>query len=562
MLAHGRDDRGGDSGPRSAGRPRGPRPAPDRGPALCRGRRRRRERCAGGGAFERLRELPGVTVLRHARNAGKGAALKTAFAYIQQHLPEARTIVTADADGQHRPDDIARVAETAAAHPDAAVLGVRQASRGTPFRSRLGNWATRHLYAWLVGQRVSDTQTGLRAIPRARLAELARLEGAGYEYELNMLIHLRQRGVALREVPIATVYEDGNRGSHFRPVRDSWRIYSVLLRFALVSVATAGVDNLAFLAASAWGMGPLATLAIARVAGASFNYPVVTRWVFREAARGLPTLAPYLLLVACHVVAARISMAAAESWGGLTPFGAKIAWETLFFLPNFLLQRDLIFRSARPDPDPNTDWTAYYDSVPVTARLTRKYAGRRLVAALAQAARASAPVRHVMEFGGASSCFLDRVCLALRPATYVVVDTNARGLSRLQSWHPPAGVQTALELVQHDVRHMDERPPVDVVFSVGLIEHFDVAGTREVLDAHLAMVRPGGAVVVSYPTPTWLYVVTRRVLESLRLWKFPDERPLRFDEVEAAVGGRAAVIERRVLWPLLLTQEMVVLVKR
>ena len=100
------------------------------------------------------------------------------------------------------------------------------------------------------------------------------------------------------------------------------------------------------------------------------------------------------------------------------------------------------------------------------------------------------------------------------------------------------------------------------MFSVGLIEHFPPTGTREVLVAHFDWVRPGGAVVVSYPTPTWLYVATRRLLEACRLWRFPDERPLRFDEVARAVADQGTVVHRQVLWPLLLTQELVVFLKR
>jgi len=517
---------------------------------------------AAAPVFARVAAIAHTEVLVHPRNLGKGAALKTAFAHVVRRHPDVSTIVTADADGQHRPEDIRHVVEKALVSPAALVLGVRRIGAGAPLRSRLGNALTRRLFALLVGQPLADTQTGLRAIPRALLPALGAVSGTAYEYELNVLVHCRQAGVRTVEVPIATVYEPGNRTSHFRPLRDSLRIYSVLFRFAAVSLGSAVVDNAVFVAALAAGQGPATATVVARLVSMGVNYPLVKRWVFSQSVRDLPTLGPYVLLVAVNMLAVRAATSAWQEWAGLSTIAAKVATETLFFLPNFLLQRDVVFRGAGPAAGAATDWNAYYAAVPITARVTRRYTGRRLVAALRTAAAVAGPLRTVAELGGAASCFVDRVCRALNPERYVVVDTNRLGLSKLETWTPPAGTATALDLVPDDVRHMAVRDPVDTVFSVGLIEHFPPSGTRDVLAAHFALVRPGGAVVVSYPTPTWLYVATRRLLEALRLWRFPDERPLQFDEVARAVEGQGTVVHRQVLWPLLLTQEMVVFVKR
>src|SRR5215471_10228108 len=56
--------------------------------------------------FERVAQTPKVRLLRHAVNLGKGAALKTAFNYALCEYPDLLGVVTADADGQHHPDDI------------------------------------------------------------------------------------------------------------------------------------------------------------------------------------------------------------------------------------------------------------------------------------------------------------------------------------------------------------------------------------------------------------------------------------------------------------------------
>jgi 2-polyprenyl-3-methyl-5-hydroxy-6-metoxy-1,4-benzoquinol methylase len=65
----------------------------------------------------------------------------------------------------------------------------------------------------------------------------------------------------------------------------------------------------------------------------------------------------------------------------------------------------------------------------------------------------------------------------------------------------------------------------DVVFSVGLIEHFDQSGTNAMIRAHFKALKPAGCAIISFPTPTWLYRAAPRLAETLGLWKFPDERP-------------------------------------
>src|SRR5689334_23087678 len=56
--------------------------------------------------FAAAAALPNVELLRHAVNLGKGAALKTAFNHVLCVYPDLAGVVTADADGQHHPDDI------------------------------------------------------------------------------------------------------------------------------------------------------------------------------------------------------------------------------------------------------------------------------------------------------------------------------------------------------------------------------------------------------------------------------------------------------------------------
>jgi len=188
-------------------------------------------------AFAEAASVPGVTVLRHAANRGKGAALKTAFAEIVSRHPGCGA-VTADADGQHLAKDVIAVAEALCAEngPEGGgrmVIGARRfTGRGVPFRSRLGNLWTVGEFRLLTGRRVSDTQSGLRGIPAGTLPALMGIPGERYEYEIAVLVAMAKAG-RIVEVPVSTVYAAGNATSHYRPLADTWRTQKSLFSACL-----------------------------------------------------------------------------------------------------------------------------------------------------------------------------------------------------------------------------------------------------------------------------------------------------------------------------------------
>lgn len=300
--------------------------------------------------FEQLRRTPQVLLLRHEANRGKGEALKTGL----RHALEtgAAGVVTADADGQHLAEDIERVARRLAeCDGSTLVLGCRRFEGRVPLRSRLGNLLTAAVMRWVAGMKLADTQTGLRGIPRALAARLPGMATSGYEFELDMLLMAKHAGFAIDEVPICTVYLEDNRSSHFNPLRDSTRIYFVLLRFTFVSLATALIDNAVFrllLAASA--ALPEAQLA-ARAAALSFQYPAARRAVFHSREPHRHLLPKFLAVAAGHALLSWAAIHWLTASRGLSLLPAKIAVETSLFPLNFLLQRDWVF-TARRGPRP------------------------------------------------------------------------------------------------------------------------------------------------------------------------------------------------------------------
>ena len=149
-------------------------------------------------------------------------------------------MITADADGQHAPDDIMKIALAMRAAPEALVLGVRRFTGKVPLKSRFGNGITRIVFSLINGGNILDTQTGLRGIPAVHLPLILALAGERYEYEMNMLLAARPNDIKMVQVPIDTIYIEGNRSSHFKVVRDSARIYALLFKF-LFSSAMAGI---------------------------------------------------------------------------------------------------------------------------------------------------------------------------------------------------------------------------------------------------------------------------------------------------------------------------------
>jgi glycosyltransferase involved in cell wall biosynthesis len=300
--------------------------------------------------FAAVAGFPRVELLRHAVNLGKGAALKTGLNHAVAADPGC-LVVTADADGQHLPEDVLRVAEVAAARSDTLVLGARAFDVDVPWKSRFGNGLTRRALRAVIGLRLRDTQTGLRAIPAGLVPHLLRLASRGYEFEVDMLMVCRQLGFAVAETSIQTVYLDGNASSHFDPLLDSLRIYVTLLRFVGIALRFAVVDLAVFLVLFAalaphlpllWAV--LAGQAGGRLVAALEDYTAARRVLFLPRAENARVLPRYLAVTGgAAALSAALVLSGARL--GLPVPTAKVLAEALLFAPVYLLQRDRVFRS-------------------------------------------------------------------------------------------------------------------------------------------------------------------------------------------------------------------------
>ena len=185
---------------------------------------------ASSDALRAARDL-GCTVLRHRTNRGKGVALRTGFRFVVREYP-GRGVVCADADGQHRTEDILRVTARVRA-TGRMVLGVRRFQGRVPLRSRAGNAITRLVFRAVTGCSVRDTQTGLRAYPADLLTWLLGVPGDHFDYEMAVLLEATRVGHPIEQTTVATTYVADSGSSHFGAVTDSLRIYWPLVRFVI-----------------------------------------------------------------------------------------------------------------------------------------------------------------------------------------------------------------------------------------------------------------------------------------------------------------------------------------
>lgn len=304
--------------------------------------------------FQQAAARPGCVLLRHKENQGKGRALKTAFAWFLEHPEEDAGVVTVDGDGQHDPGDAVRCARALEEDPESLVLGVRCFDgRDVPFRSAFGNKATAWCFRFLCGVRVSDTQTGLRGMGKNFLRALLDVPGDRYEFETNMLLATSRLGVAIREVPIRTVYLENNATSHFNPLRDSLAIYRQIFRFLSVSLGSTVVD-VALFALFNWllqGVGAelrlLGATLMARLISSLCNFTANRTLVFASKEHPGPAMVRYYLLCGGQ---------AAASYGGvyllsavlpLPAVAAKVLVDTLLFFLSFQIQRRWVFGEKR-----------------------------------------------------------------------------------------------------------------------------------------------------------------------------------------------------------------------
>ena len=284
-------------------------------------------------------------VLVHPENRGKGAAIKTGLQYISENFESPYTVVTVDADGQHKVPDAIRVIKRSEETPDSLILGSRQFTGKVPLRSRFGNTITRFVFRISSGVKVYDTQTGLRGFSDSLIPKLLNIPGERYEYEMNMLMSFAKEKIPIIEEKIETVYLDDNSSTHFDTVRDSYRIYKEILKFSGSSLISFCVDYSLYCLFLALSGQIVFSNIFARIISASVNYTLNRRVVFQSKVSILRSVLQYIAL-ALFIIAVNTCILKALTNVGFNRYLIKIPVEVLMFALSWFVQHKIIFKNS------------------------------------------------------------------------------------------------------------------------------------------------------------------------------------------------------------------------
>ena len=293
-------------------------------------------------------QLPvNVHYLHYEMNMGKGFALKHGLQYIRSNFSEDSIIVTLDSDGQHKVSDAIKVCDLCE-EKGGLVLGSRHFDKGTPFKSRFGNWMARTTFLLSTHHKIYDTQTGLRAFNYELISKMQLVKGNRYEYEMNVLLDAIRDGTIIREVKIETLYVNNNAGTHFSPFKDTMRIFKEVIKFSASSLIAFGIDYGAFalltLINNPWEHWVLMCVIIARVISASINFTINYHLVFKKKESLWMAFIKYAGLAVFILGCNLLLMWLLHEQAGMNEYLAKIIVETTLFITSWIVQRLLVFR--------------------------------------------------------------------------------------------------------------------------------------------------------------------------------------------------------------------------
>jgi glycosyltransferase involved in cell wall biosynthesis len=299
-----------------------------------------------------------VTLLTHEVNKGKGRALKTAFSYVVDNRKQTAGVITVDGDNQHTVKDIRACAEKMLECKDKVILGCRDFTQdNVPWKSRVGNVSTSLVFRLFCGIKISDTQTGLRAIPYQYLPLMCEVEGERFEYETQMLFAIKKNHIGMEEVKIETVYLEDNASTHFDPIKDSLKIYKIIFKFMISSGTSFLIDYgiyslLVFLIGGNFSRGLRLFIAtfVARAVSSICNYTMNKKAVFKSKASVSRSLIRYYILCVFQTAASYGLVYLLSSLcraGSFLEIVLKLAVDIVLFIISFQIQHRWVFKEER-----------------------------------------------------------------------------------------------------------------------------------------------------------------------------------------------------------------------
>ncbi|MFZ5555415.1 MAG: glycosyltransferase family 2 protein [Pseudomonadota bacterium] len=164
----------------------------------------------------------GAVVVTHPYSMGNGAAVKSGA-----RAATGEVLVFMDADGQHRPEDIAILLEKLDSGFD-MVVGARRTGSHAGLHRAAANDVFGRLASWMVSQTVEDLTSGFRAVDAKKFRRFLYLLPNGFSYPTTITMSFFRAGFRVAYVPIHTPRRIGN--SHIRPLRDGLRFLIIIIK--------------------------------------------------------------------------------------------------------------------------------------------------------------------------------------------------------------------------------------------------------------------------------------------------------------------------------------------
>lgn len=283
-------------------------------------------------------------IISYKKNKGKGYALKTGIKYIKNTYKENYVIVTMDCDGQHRINDAIKLYKYVSNSGNTLFLGKRIRGKNTPLRSKLGNIITMLVYKIITHQLIYDTQTGLRAFSDELTDYMLKIEGKRFEYEMNVLLNLKRKGINVKEIEISTIYLENNKGTHFKTIRDSYLIYKDIFKFSCSSIMSFLIDFILYSTLFTLFKNISISNILARTISATINYNLNRKIVFKNEDNIYKSFTKYVLLCILILFLNTIILNILVKIVIINAFIAKIITELLLFIFSYFVQKNFIFK--------------------------------------------------------------------------------------------------------------------------------------------------------------------------------------------------------------------------
>ena len=303
--------------------------------------------------FTKLKAYKYCIVLEYPENRGKGYAMKYGIKYYLDNFKDNyKGIITVDADYQHIPSDIEKVALNM--DIEKITLGSRDfTQKDIPIINKLGNRITSVIFKLLYGYRIDDTQTGLRGIPNKYLDICLEIEGKRFEYEMEELIYFVNHKIDVEEINIKTVYYSKSE-SKFHKVIDSLKIYKVILkesfRFLVTSLVSSLLDiNLFTIFLNVFSnLGDLAVIFstfIARIIADFMNFNLTKYFVFDSNEESKSILVKYYLLGFVKMIMSAVFVILISKVIFISKTLIKIVVDIVLYFFNYRIQKKYIFKT-------------------------------------------------------------------------------------------------------------------------------------------------------------------------------------------------------------------------